>query len=87
MKKLLSIATVTAILCMSVTACNKDTNIDTDSNSKRFITVSEQYESENNFTIVADKETSVCYLVFKGANKGGITPLIDRDGKPVLHNK
>lgn len=84
MKKILSIATA-MLICVSVTACNKDTNIDT--NSKRFVAISEQYVSENTFIVVADKETSVCYLIFKAGYKGGITPLIDKYGKPVLNNK
>ena len=84
MKKILSIATA-LLICTSITACNKETNIDTD--SKRFITISEQCVAGNKLIVVADKETSVCYLMFKTGYRGGITPLIDRDGRPVLYNK
>ena len=84
MKKILSIAT-TMLICTSVTACNKETNIDTD--SKRFVTISTQCASENRFLIIEDRDTSVCYLIFQDGYRGGITPLIDKDGKPVLYNK
>ena len=86
MKKILSIATA-MLICMSVTGCRRNN----DGNSKRFVTVSEEQvcdsELTSELTIVSDKETSVCYLIYKSGHKGGITPLIDKDGKPVLNNK
>jgi hypothetical protein len=82
MKKILSIATA-ILICMSVTGCRRNN----DGNSKRFVTVSEEQVCDSELTIVADKETSVCYLIYKSGHKGGITPLIDKDGKPVLNNK
>nr|DAK86809.1 MAG TPA: protein of unknown function (DUF4969) [Caudoviricetes sp.] len=81
MKKILSIATA-MLICMSVTGCRRNN----DGNSKRFVTVSEEQVCDSELTIVADKETSVCYLIYKSGHKGGITPLIGKDGKPVLYN-
>lgn len=34
--------------------------------------------------ILVDKETGVNYLVWKSGYAGGITPLLDSDGKPVM---
>ena len=34
--------------------------------------------------ILVDTETGVNYLVWKAGYAGGITPLLDRDGKPVI---
>lgn len=34
--------------------------------------------------IVVDKETGVNYLFASSGNAGGITPLLDREGKPVI---
>lgn len=34
--------------------------------------------------ILVDTETGVNYLVWKSGYAGGITPLLDRDGKPVI---
>ena len=31
-----------------------------------------------------DKETGVNYLFHASGNAGGLTPLLDRDGKPVV---
>lgn len=34
--------------------------------------------------IYVDKETGVNYLFVSYGNAGGLTPLLDRDGKPVI---
>ena len=88
MKKILSIATA-ILICMSVTGCRR--NRANNDDSKRFVTVLEEQlcdsELTSELTIVSDKETSVCYLIYKSGHKGGITPLIGKDGKHVLNNK
>ena len=43
--------------------------------SQGFVTVTE---------IWVDKETGVNYLYHTAGNSGGLTPLLDRDGKPVI---
>ncbi len=37
--------------------------------------------------IIVDKETGVQYLLAHWTNVGGLTVLVDRDGKPLLHPK
>jgi lipoprotein len=83
MKKILSIA-IAILICVSVTGCRR--NRANNDESKRFVTVSEEQICDSELTIVSDKETSVCYLIYKSGHKGGITPLIGKDGKPVLYN-
>ena len=34
--------------------------------------------------IWVDKETGVNYIFRQSGNAGGLTPLLDRDGKPVI---
>lgn len=34
--------------------------------------------------IIVDKETGINYLFSWDGNAGGITPLLDREGKPVI---
>ena len=34
--------------------------------------------------IIVDRETGVNYLFCQSGNAGGLTPLLDRDGKPVI---
>ncbi len=40
--------------------------------------------SLNAMEIWVDKETGVNYLFHAGGYAGGLTPLLDRDGKPVI---
>lgn len=34
--------------------------------------------------ILVDRETGVCYLWHHDGHAGGLTPLLDADGKPVI---
>lgn len=34
--------------------------------------------------ILVDRETGVCYLTWKSGYAGGITPLLDSEGKPMI---
>jgi hypothetical protein len=36
------------------------------------------------FGIVVDKETGINYLLYSGPRGEGVTPLLDKDGKPVV---
>lgn len=35
-------------------------------------------------SIIVDKETGINYLFCQSGYAGGLTPLLDRDGKPVI---
>lgn len=50
----------------------------------RFIQIYNQYSSDG-FRIYYDKETKVMYLVSDIYKGGGITVLVDKDGKPLLY--
>lgn len=34
--------------------------------------------------VIVDKETGVNYLMAKFGNTGGLCPLLDKDGKPII---
>lgn len=51
--------------------------------SKRF-EITETEGSVKGFYVVVDKETGVNYLVAKFGTGGGICPLVDKDGKPIV---
>lgn len=40
--------------------------------------------SLNVTTILVDKETGVNYLFHQSGNAGGMTVLVDREGKPII---
>lgn len=50
---------------------------------KRFEKVYTQGTLET-IKILVDKQTGVNYLFVASGNAGGLTPLLDRDGKPVI---
>ena len=50
---------------------------------KRFERVYSQGTLEN-IEILVDKQTGVNYLYVGSGYGGGLTPLLDRDGKPVI---
>lgn len=55
-------------------------------NDKRFIVTEKE---GNGFTssliqVIVDKNTGVNYMYVQSGNSGGLTPLLDRDGKPVI---
>ena len=54
-------------------------------NDNRFVKIyKEGALGGNGFEIWVDKETGVNYLWREGGYSGGLTVLLDRDGKPVI---
>ncbi len=52
---------------------------------KRFIiTEKEGSELTTLFQVIVDKNTGVNYLMTKSGYGAGITPLLDREGKPII---
>lgn len=54
--------------------------------NERFIQIYNQY-SKDDFRIYYDKETKVMYLISDIYKGGGITVLVDKDGKPLLYGE
>ena len=53
-------------------------------NNKRFIWEKVQNGIMKDASIPIDKETGVNYLFVEHGYAGGLTPLLDKDGKPVI---
>lgn len=51
---------------------------------KRFKVVHSEKSFSTEKTIYVDKETGVNYLFIASGYGGGLTPLLDADGKPVV---
>ena len=51
---------------------------------KRFVTVYKQTTFNTNTRVLVDKETGVNYLFFHESYGGGLTVLVDADGKPIV---
>ena len=51
---------------------------------KRFVTVYKQTTFNTNTRVLVDKETGVNYLFFHESYGGGLTVLLDSEGKPIV---
>lgn len=54
------------------------------SKPKRFETVYQESTMLTEKTIFVDKETGVNYLYIANGTGGGLTPLLDSNGKPIV---
>lgn len=55
--------------------------------NERFIQIYNQSSMNDGFRIFYDKETKVMYLISDIYKGGGITVLVDKDGKPLLYGE
>ena len=53
----------------------------------RFIQIYNQSSMNDGFKIYYDKETKVMYLISDIYKGGGITVLVDKDGKPLIYGE
>ena len=51
---------------------------------KRFIRMFQEAEWSGTSEIWVDRETGINYLYHTSGNAGGLTPLLNRDGSPVI---
>ena len=51
---------------------------------KRFVRTHSEYGMQGSTEIWVDRETGVNYLFHSGGYAGGLTPLLDRQGNPVI---
>lgn len=54
--------------------------------NERFIKIYDQHPKDG-FRIYCDKETKVMYLISNIYEGGGITVLVNKDGKPLLYGE
>lgn len=52
--------------------------------NERFVAVYSQGGFTEETIVIVDRETGVNYLYHQSGYSGGLTPLLDRDGKPVI---
>jgi len=56
-------------------------------NSRFQIILEEKHDIMSSSRVLRDKETGVLYLHHAWGYGGGLTPLLDRDGKPLIDMK
>jgi hypothetical protein len=84
MKKKLLIISLIAILATSLTACGEDKTPSTSNGGNRFVdTGYSYYIAGYDYKVSKDTETDILYLAYSGGYGGGLTVLLDKDGKPM----
>ena len=50
----------------------------------RFVVVHKESTFNTSTQVIVDTATGVCYLWHRDGYSGGLTPLLDKDGKPII---
>lgn len=75
------------ILCLCLTACNENMDDNYTSGSDRLICIEGGKVGASSYQIYYDKETKVMYLFTKTGYGGGLTVMLDENGKPLLYEE
>lgn len=82
---LLSIVVISSALFFGCTSTLQDI---IPQQEERFVAVFEQtIDSYTGCKILVDKETKIMYLFVTGGSRGGLTVMVDAEGKPLIYNE
>lgn len=91
MKRIIAIILSVVMICFIFAGCQTKYKA-TANETKRFVEIESDMEMDSSGitvrgnTIYVDRETGVMYLVFYGANRAGITVLLNSDGTPMIYD-
>ena len=68
-------------VCLFIALCSCESSESEENLSERFVKV---YSGYNYHYIYVDRETKVMYLFVKDGYGGGLTVMVDENGKPLL---
>lgn len=81
-KKFLAVITAMMIV-FAFSSCGTPRSIDCVSDN-RFLVVTDNIEGTGGNEIFADRETGVMYFYHQSGYAGGLTVMLDKDGKPLI---
>ena len=87
-KKLISLLLVLVMPMLVLCGCNREKAESFELvKEDRFTTVRQYQQDIGNYsyTIIADKETRVMYVIYRYQSSRGITALLNPDGTPMLY--
>lgn len=85
MKKILAILICVCILMCSLAACGKSATAEDTKYTNRFIIVEEcDLGTFSVCYVLVDTDTGVLYNFIKSGYGGGLTVMLDADGKPLI---
>lgn len=91
MRKKLLVGLLASVMMLSLVGCGDTTKLRLETDDATYNVHSEddrfmKIESINGW-IYVDKETKVQYLFIKRSSGGGLTVLVDAEGKPLLYEE
>lgn len=86
MKRVLAIILLIMICCFMFVGCDRKNDVATTTElDSRFKIIKDTNDGLGYCNIIVDTETGVMYL-FRGAGyRGGLTVMVDADGKPLIY--
>ena len=86
MKRVLAVILLIMICCFMFVGCDRknDVIITTELDS-RFKIINDTNDGFGYFQIIVDTETGVMYLFRGEGYRGGLTVMVDADGKPLIY--
>ena len=86
MKRVLAVILLIMICCFMFVGCSRknDVIITTELDS-RFKIINDTNDGFGYFQIIVDTETGVMYLFRGEGYRGGLTVMVDADGKPLIY--
>ena len=86
MKRVLAIILLIMICCFMFVGCDRKNDVTTTTElDRRFKIISDTNDGLGYCNIIVDTETGVMYLFRGAANRGGLTVMVDADGKPLIY--
>lgn len=85
MKKILAILICVCILMCSLAACGGSATAEDETIDRRFVIVEKcDMGTASMSYVIADTDTGVLYHFIKSGYGGGLTVMVDSDGKPLI---
>lgn len=86
MKRVLAVILLIMICCFMFVGCGRKNDVTTTTElDRRFKIIRDTNDGLGYCDIIVDTETGVMYL-FRGAGyRGGLTVMVDADGKPLIY--
>lgn len=86
MKRVLAVILLIMICCFIFVGCGRKNDVAiTTELDRRFKIISDTNDGFGYCNIIVDTETGVMYLFRGAANRGGLTVMVDADGKPLIY--
>lgn len=85
MKKIISILICVCILMCSLVACGNSATAEDETIGRRFLIVEKcDMGTASMSYVIVDTDTGVLYHFLKSGYGGGLTVMVDSDGKPLI---